>query len=63
MEQRDVAFICLAQQNGITAVSLGLLLEETVPNAVTTVVLSIVVVNCLHAIANRFRAQWGVAAT
>jgi hypothetical protein len=45
-------YIALAQQNGITAIILSLLLEPVFPGTVAVVAPAIVVVNILHAAAN-----------
>lgn len=49
---RDRWHIAFAQQNGITAIILALLLEPVYPGTVAIVAPAIAVVNCLHVLAN-----------
>lgn len=46
--------LALAQQNGITAIILALLLEPILPSAVAIVAPAILVTNTLHVVTNRF---------
>lgn len=50
--QRDRVGLALAQQNGMTAIVLALLLEPTFPGTIAIVAPAIVVVNTLHALCN-----------
>lgn len=48
----DRARLALAQQNGLTAIVLGLTLEQTFPGSVAIIAPAIVTVNVLHAVCN-----------
>ncbi|MEV4257630.1 hypothetical protein AB0J52_31105 [Spirillospora sp. NPDC049652] len=50
----DKVLLALAQQNGITAISLALLLEPVFPESVAVVAPAILVVNSLYLLANAF---------
>jgi NhaP-type Na+/H+ or K+/H+ antiporter len=51
----DRWYLAIAQQNGITAIILALLLEARFPGSVAVIAPAIVVVNLLHALANTTR--------
>ncbi len=53
LPQKDRWHIAFAQQNGITAIILALLLETMHPGVVAIVAPAIIVVNTLHAVVNR----------
>ncbi|SNT54015.1 NhaP-type Na+/H+ or K+/H+ antiporter [Actinomadura meyerae] len=55
----DRAQLAVAQQNGITAIVLALLLTPLFPGVVATVAPAIVVINALHALANAGYARAG----
>jgi hypothetical protein len=52
---RDRKYLALAQQNGITAIILALILEHDFPGSVGVIAPAIVVINLLHTLAN---ADW-----
>jgi hypothetical protein len=54
LSMRDRLHIGFAQQNGITAIILSLLFESYYPGTVAIVAPAIIVINTIHAIANKF---------
>ncbi|MGH3544355.1 MAG: hypothetical protein ACRDPW_00235 [Mycobacteriales bacterium] len=53
LPRQDRWYLSFAQQNGITAIILSLLLEPAYPGTIAVVAPAIVVVNVLHAVANK----------
>lgn len=52
LPRRDRAYLALGQQNGITAITLALLLEPAFPGTVAIVAVAVLVVNLLYVINN-----------
>lgn len=53
LPRSDRLYLAFAQQNGITAIILSLLLEPAYPGTVAVVAPAIIVVNSVHAVSNR----------
>jgi len=58
LPREDRVRLSLAQQNGITAVILAILLEARVPGAVGVVAPAIVFINLAHAAGNALADRW-----
>jgi hypothetical protein len=59
LPRKDRTYLAFAQQNGITAIVLTLLLEPSFPGAVAVVAPAILVVNVLHALFTEFCDRYG----
>jgi NhaP-type Na+/H+ or K+/H+ antiporter len=57
LEREDRAFLSIAQQNGLTAVILSLLMEKDFPGSTAVVAPAIVFINVIHSLSSTFLAR------